>query len=42
MVRGKRSKAISDTHQAPVMMTPSPVTQSPVRRNKTSYGEPMD
>ena len=42
MVRGKRSKAISVTHQAPVMMAPSPVTQSPVRRNKAAYGELMN
>ena len=28
--------------QTPVMMAPSPVTQSPVSRNKVAYGELMD
>ena len=42
MMRGKGSKAISVTHQAPVMMAPSPVIQSPVRRNKAAYGELMN
>ena len=30
------------TRQAPVMMAPSPVTQSPVRRSKAAYGEIMN
>ena len=42
MMRGKKSKMDLVTPQAPVVMAPSPVTQSPVRRNKVAYGELMD
>ena len=42
MVRGQRCKTAPVTQQAPVMMAPSPDTQSPPRGNKAvAYGEIM-